>query len=123
MTENRIDTSPIRSPREWVLTACALASKLPRKIEIQSLFRLSHQNRSPIMHSNPSRYLHLLTAFALLAGLNACTESEDPDDDGIPDYTVPESYSAFEGVDFAGQTARLDMLGKLGAYVKTGNTP
>jgi len=68
-------------------------------------------------------FLFPLAALTLMIGLNACTESEEETDDGIPDYTIPDSYSAFEGVDFAGQTARLDMLGKLGTYVKTANTP
>lgn len=75
------------------------------------------------MPPNRNKFLLPLAAFSLILGLNACTESEDDPDDGIPDYDVPDSYSAFEKVDFSGQTARLDMLAKLSAYVKTANTP
>ena len=54
----------------------------------------------------------------------ACTESEVEDPDNtVPKYTIPVSYSTFEDVDFSGQTTRLDMLGEIGAYVKTANTP
>jgi hypothetical protein len=62
-----------------------------------------------------------LAALSLVLGLNACLESEEKDPDAVPEYTIPSSYTAFEGVDFAGQTARLDMMGELGAYVKTAN--
>lgn len=64
--------------------------------------------------------LYPVAALSLLLGLNACTESEEDDpEDGTPSYTIPASYSTFEKVDFSGQTARLDMLGELGTYVKT----
>lgn len=68
--------------------------------------------------------LYPLTALALLGGLSACTESEEDDgDDGNPSYTIPSDYSTFENVDFSGQTARLDMLGELGAYLKSAHSP
>jgi hypothetical protein len=56
-------------------------------------------------------------ALSLALGFTACMN--DAEEDG--GYTVPDSYESFEKVDFSGQTARLDMLGELGAYIKTGN--
>lgn len=67
--------------------------------------------------------LRILASAACVLAFTACTGSEDDTDDGVPKYTIPDSYTAFEDVDFAGQTTRLDMLGKLGTYVKTANTP
>ncbi len=75
------------------------------------------------MHPDRKILLPALAAVTLLLGLGACTESGDESEEGVPDYDIPDSYSAFDDVDFSGQTARLDMLSKLGAYVKTGNVP
>lgn len=76
------------------------------------------------MPLNHRLHLYPMAALSLLLAFNACTESEEDDpDNAIPKYTIPANYSTFENVDFAGQTARLDMMGELGAYVKTANTP
>jgi hypothetical protein len=66
--------------------------------------------------------LYPLAALSMMVAFTACTESEEKEpDDTIPAYTIPASYSAFENVDFSGQTSRLDMMQELGAYVKTAN--
>lgn len=55
-----------------------------------------------------------LSAFALFS---SCSED---DDDGLPTYDVPATYS-FQNVNYSGQTARMAMLSELDAYIKTGN--
>lgn len=67
-------------------------------------------------------FVRPMAALCLALGLSACLESEEKEPETPdPTYTIPESYGAFEDVDFSGQTARLDMLAELGAYVKTAN--
>jgi hypothetical protein len=65
--------------------------------------------------------LYPLTALSLLTGLSSCVFEGDEGGDGS--YTIPADYSSFEGVDFSGQTARLDMIGEIGAYAKSAHTP
>lgn len=61
--------------------------------------------------------LYPAAALSLALGFTACMNDSEEDDG----YNVPESYESFENVNFSGQTARLDMLQELGAYIKSGN--
>lgn len=57
-----------------------------------------------------------LVALAACATFTSCSD----DDDDLPSYEVPATYS-FENVNYSGQTARIGMLSELDAYIKTGN--
>jgi len=59
--------------------------------------------------------------FGLAAGLllASCDRGKDP---VTPSYAVPTTYE-FENVNYAGQTARLQMLGELMTYIETAHKP
>ncbi|WP_164891210.1 DUF4856 domain-containing protein [Botryobacter ruber] len=57
--------------------------------------------------------------FAALASsliFSSCSDDKDKD----PSYTVPQTYN-FANVNYSGQTARINMLSELDAYIKTAN--
>lgn len=60
-----------------------------------------------------------LTQFAVLTCCLILVQSCKPDDDE-PQYDIPTTYN-FTNVSYSGQTARLDMLGELSAYIKSAN--
>lgn len=66
--------------------------------------------------------MNLNKLFTLFILLSLCfVACDDNDDDNTPTVATPETYN-FDPMDFSGQTARLDMLAEMTAYMKTGNT-
>ena len=60
--------------------------------------------------------LNLVWLLAIALVFTACE-----DDNGDSDPNAPDSYSAFENVNYSGQTDRLNMLKELTAEMKKGN--
>jgi hypothetical protein len=68
-----------------------------------------------------------LSALVLSLGFVSCKKDKGPEPEtptppaSTPSYTAPSTYT-FTNMDYSGQTARLDMLAEMKAYMNTGNT-